>query len=52
MNTFDQSPDRIFRTAVLNGDPVPEKARVFLEARGIDTAALEARLRLHLEFRG
>lgn len=38
------SPDRIFRAAVLNSVPVPETARALLQAQGIDTHELEARL--------
>jgi hypothetical protein len=45
------SPDRVFRAAVLNGVPVPEQARAVLEARGVDTAELEQRLRQQIEWR-
>jgi hypothetical protein len=38
------SPDRIFRAAVLNGTPVPEQTRAVLEARGVNTSELEARI--------
>jgi hypothetical protein len=44
------SPDRIFRAAVLNGVPVPEQTRATLEARGVDTAELEARIRQQVEW--
>jgi hypothetical protein len=45
------SPDRVFRAAVLNGVPVPEHTRAVLEARGVDTAELEARIRQQLDWR-
>jgi hypothetical protein len=45
------SPDRIFRAAILNGVPVPEQTRAVLEARGVDTAELEARIRQQLDWR-
>lgn len=42
---------RVFRAAVLNGTHVPEQTRAVLEARGVDTAALEARIRQQIEWR-
>jgi hypothetical protein len=45
------SPDRVFRAAVLNGVPVPEQTRATLEARGVDTAELEQRIRQQIEWR-
>lgn len=47
--TQHASPQRIFRAAVLNGTPVPEKVRAVLEAMGINTGELETRLRQQLE---
>ena len=44
-------PSRIFRAAVLNGVSIPETARTALEARGINTDELEARLRQQVEVR-
>lgn len=38
------NPMRIFRAAILNSAPVPEKERAILQAQGIDTQELEARL--------
>lgn len=43
------SPQRIFRAAILNGLPIPETARAALEAVGINTGELEARIRQQLE---
>lgn len=45
------SPDRVFRAAVLNGAPIPEQVRAVLEARGVDTAELERRIRQQIEWR-
>lgn len=45
------SPDRVFRAAVINGTPIPEQARAVLEARGVDTAELERRIRQQIEWR-
>ncbi|MHC2284479.1 hypothetical protein [Bradyrhizobium barranii] len=45
------SPDRVFRAAVLNGTPIPEQVRAVLEARGVDTAELERRIRQQIEWR-
>jgi hypothetical protein len=45
------SPDRVFRAAVLNGVPVPEQTRAVLEARGVNTDELEARIRQQIEWR-
>ncbi len=42
---------RIFRAAILNGVSVPEVSRAALEARGINTDELEARLRQSVEFK-
>jgi hypothetical protein len=38
------NPMRIFRAAILNSVPVPEAARAQLQAQGVDTGELEARL--------
>lgn len=43
------SPQRVFRAAVLNDQPVPEPVRAALEALGINTAELETRLRQSME---
>jgi hypothetical protein len=45
------SPDRVFRAAVLNGVPIPEQTRAVLEARGVNTDELEARIRQQIEWR-
>lgn len=42
---------RILRAAVLNGVPVPERARAVLEARGVNTAELEKRIRQQFYWR-
>lgn len=42
---------RIFRAAILNGVSVDETTRARLEARGINTDELEARLRQSVEFK-
>ena len=46
------SPQRAFRAAVLNDEPVPEVIRAALEAIGINTSELEERLRQQIKVKG
>lgn len=43
--TKNMCASRVFRAAIFNGVAVPEAVRATLEARGINTQELEARLR-------
>jgi hypothetical protein len=45
------SPERIFRAAILNGVEPPATVRAVLEANGVNTGELEARLRQQVEYR-
>jgi hypothetical protein len=45
------SPNRIFRAAILNGVTPPADVVAKLEAMGINTGELEARLRQSVEHR-
>jgi hypothetical protein len=45
------TPERLFRHAILNGITPPADVRATLEARGVNTDALEARLRQSWEFK-
>lgn len=38
------SPYRIARSAILNGEPIPVDAQIKLAAQGVDVGALEQRL--------
>lgn len=44
------SHERIARTAVLNGSPIPPQTAAVLEARGVNVSELEYRLRHGREF--
>lgn len=41
---------RIARAAILNGVSIPETTKAILEARGVDIAELEQRIRQNMEF--
>jgi len=47
--TKHTDPARLFRAAILNGIPPREVDRAALEARGVNTDELEARLRQSVE---
>jgi hypothetical protein len=45
------TPERLFRAAILNGITPPPAVVETLEARGVNTSALEQRLRQQMEWR-
>ncbi len=45
------TPERLFRRAILNGVTPPAETIAVLEARGVNTSELEARIRQSLEFK-
>ena len=51
MNTQQVNHDRIARSSILNGIPIPAVTEAVLRSRGVDVGALENRIRASVEFK-